>query len=153
MTDYPDQAIRRVTSGGKVSDIVSTKPLHPGLISKTQEGGILVSLRDDGDPFKLQPSSRRLVQKIALTREILHTYEYQEDGVTRLFTVPGRTAENGNSDICVINRIGVNTGELIVLHGEGRMRATYRGQEEDSEFDPIYVACDCNRRIIVTHVT
>ena len=35
-----------------------------------------------------------------------------------------------------------------MLHGDGRLRATYRGQE-GSEFDPRDVACDCNRRIIV----
>ena len=36
VTHSPDQVIRRVTSSGKVSDIMSTKPLHPEWISKTQ---------------------------------------------------------------------------------------------------------------------
>ena len=38
-----------------------------------------------------------------------------------------------------------------MLHGDGRVRATYHGQE-DSEFafDPTDVACDSKRRIIVT---
>ena len=111
MTDYEDQVIRRVMSDGKVSDIMSTKPLHPTWISKTHTDDVLVSLKDDGDDFfKLQPSSWRLVQRMTLTRKVLHTYEFREDGVTRLFTLPGRTAENGNSDICVINRTSDETG-------------------------------------------
>ena len=127
---------------------MSTKPLHPSCISKTQTGDVLVSLQDDGDPYKLQPSSRRLVQRMTLTGKVLHTNEFHEDGVTRLFTVPKRTTENGNSDICVINRTSSKTGELIVLHEDGRVRTTYRGMK-DSKFDPRDVACDSKRRIIV----
>ena len=132
-----------------MSDIVSTKPLHPHWISKTQTGDILVSLMDDGDPYKLQPSSRRLVQRMTLTGKVLNTYEFREDGVTGLFTLPKRMTENGNSDICIINRTGGATGDLIVLRGDGRLRATYCGQE-GSEFDPRGIACDPNGRIIVS---
>ena len=106
-------------------------------------------MRDGGNLYKLQPSSRRLLQRMTLTGKVLHTYEFREDGTTRLFTVPWRTAENGNSDICVINRTSAETGELIVLHGDRRVMATYRGQE-GSEFDPIDVSCDSKRKIIVT---
>ena len=148
VTGYKDQVIRRVTSAGEVSEIVSTTPLHPQWISKTHKGDVLVTLRDDGDAYKLQPSSRRLVQRMTLTGKILHTYEFREDGVTRLFTEPGRTTENRNSDICVINSSGSDTGELIVLCRDGRVRATYRGQE-GSEFDPRDVECDSKKRIIV----
>ena len=148
LTHYPDQVIRRITSSDKVSDIVSTKPLHPGWISKTQAGDILVSMRDDGDDYKLRPSSRRLVQRMTLTGKVLNTYEFQEDGVTRLFTWPVRMAENGNSDICVVNRTSSNTGDLFVLHIDGRVRATYRGQD-GSKFNPADVACDSKGRILV----
>ena len=154
MTEYGNKVIRRVTSAGKVSDIISTKPLHPWWISKTQNNDILISLKDYGDDYKLQPSNRRLVQRMTLTGKVLHTYEFKEDGVTRLFTLPWRTAENGNSDICVINRTGEDPGELIVLRGDGRARASYRGQEDSSfAFDPSDVACDSKRRIIVSDFT
>ena len=149
VTGYKDQVVRRVTSVGKVSDNVSTKHLHPGWISKTLTGDLLVTLRDDGDRYKLQPSSRRLVQRMTLTGKVLHTFEFREDGVTRLFTLAGRTTENGNSDICVINRTSDDMGELIVLHEDGLLRATYRGQE-DSTFDPVDVKCDSKSRIIVS---
>ena len=152
VTDIKKQAIRRVTSQGKEQVIVHIKPLHPTFISQTQTGNILVSLMDGGDHFKLQPSSRRLVQSMALTGKILHTNEFREDGTTRIFTLPTRTAENGNSDICVINRTGDYTGDLIVLHGDGRVRFTYCGQK-GRKFDPRDVACDSDRRIIVLEMT
>ena len=132
-----------------MSDIVSTKPLHPTFISKTQTGDILVNLRDGVDLYKLQPSSRRLMQRMTLTGRILRTYEFREDGTTRLFTLPGRTAENGNSDICATNRTSGYTGEMIVLRKDGRVRATYCGQE-GSEFDPTDIACDPKGRIIIS---
>ena len=92
------------------------------------------------------------MQRITLTGKILHTYEFREDGTTRLFTLPGRMAENGNSDICAINRTSDFTGELIVLYADGRLRFTYRGQE-GPKFDLRDVACDSERRIIVLECT
>ena len=151
VTNSNDQVIRRFTSTGKPSDMVSTMPLHPSWISKTQTGDILVSLKDSGYLFNLTPSSRRLVQRMTLTGKILRRYEFHKNGTTRLFTQPLRTAENGNSDVCVVNCTSDDTGELIVLYGDGRVRATYRGQEDSKcAFDPSDVACDSRRRIIVS---
>ena len=153
VVNHRNQEIRRVSSHDKDSIIVSTNPLHPTSISKTQTGDIFVSLIDGGDYYKLQQTTkRRLVQRMTLTGKVLHTYELREDGVTRLFTNPTRTTENGNSDICVINRIDGGAGELIVLHRDGRVRATYRGQE-NPKFIPSDVACDSKGRIIVADLT
>ena len=149
VTDHENKVIRRVTTGAD-DVIASTGPLSPTWISKTEADDILVSLRDDGDYYDLDPSSRRIVQQTQLTGEVLHTYEFREDG-TRLFTIPAETAESGNSDICVINRTDTcpDIGELIVLRGDGRVRFTYRGRD-DSIFTPVSVACDSKRRIIVS---
>ena len=151
VTNYKKQTIRRITSAGKEQVILSTKLLHPTCIRRTQTGDVLVSLMDGGDHYKLQSSSRRLVQRITLTGKVLNTYEFREDGTTRLFTLPGRMSENCNSDICVINRTSNYTGELIVLYGDGRVRFTYRGQE-GRKFNPTDIACDPERRIIVVEL-
>ena len=151
VTDGAKREIRRVTSTGKESVIVRTKPLYPTCISRTQTDDILVNLWDNGDVFNLQPSSRRLVLRMTLTGKILHTYEFREDSATGLFTYPYKTAENGNSDICVINRTSDTTAELIVLKVDGRVRFTYNGQEGSIfHFNPLGVACDSKSRIIVS---
>ena len=67
MTGYMKQGIRRVSSTGEESVIVSTKPLHPMTINKTKTDDIIVSLRDDGDRYNLKSSSRRVVQRITFT--------------------------------------------------------------------------------------
>ena len=152
VTYREEQEIRRMTSSGKVSYVLSTKPLHPTRISKAQKDEVLVTLRDNGDRFKLEPSSRRLVQRMTLTGDVLQTYEFREDGVTRLFIWPFTTAENGNSDVCITNRTSSDTGELIVLKGNGKPRFTYRAQE-GRIFHPRDVACDRKKRIIVTDNT
>ena len=149
VTDYDDQVIRLVSPVGNESVIVSTKPLYPTYISKTPTDDVLVSLLDDGDLYELQPSSRRLVQRMMPTGKVINTYEFQEDGTTRLFILPGTTAMRGNCDICVINRTSGDTGELIVLHRDGRVRATYH-EHEGSKLTLSDVACDSMNRIIVS---
>ena len=151
VTDVNKREIRRVTATGEESVLVCTKPLFPTWICRTQTDDIIVTLRDGGDNYSLQPSSRRLVQRMTLTGKVLNTYEFREDGVTRLFTLPMRTAENGNSDICVINFTSRTTGELVVLHTDGRVRFTYHGQEGSKfKFNPSDVVCDLKSRIIVS---
>ena len=149
VTDYDNLKLRRIKQNGKSSVIASTKPLYPEWICITQTDGILVSVIDGGERYKILPSSRRLVQRMTQKGKVLHTYEFQEDGKTRLFSLPTRIKENGNCDICVINRTSSETGDLIVLHDDGRTKFTYSGQK-DSKFDPTDVECDSKRRIIVS---
>ena len=86
-----------------------------------------------------------------MTGKVLNTYDFKADGKTRLFTVPQRTAENGKSEIFAINRTSDETGELIVLHVNGPVRTTYRGQEDATfAFDVTDVTCDANGRCIVS---
>ena len=144
------QTIRRVLSNGKESVIAKTKPLRPTFVSKTHTDDILVTVRDCEDDYKLKSSSRRLVQRMTLKGIVTHAYEFREDNETLLFTLPERAVENTNSDICVINRTGHATGELIVLHRDGRMRFAYRGQNDD-EYVPTDVACDDKSRIVISY--
>ena len=145
-----NRKIRRVTSTGEDTVLVPTKPLYPRNISKTWTDDVLITLVDGKDNFKLKPYSRRLVQRMTPTGEVLRTYEFREDGTTRLFTNPRKTVENFNSDVCVINETA-DTSELLVMHGDGRVRFSYPGQL-DSEFifAPTDVTCDSKSRIIVS---
>ncbi|KAK3101803.1 hypothetical protein FSP39_006461 [Pinctada imbricata] len=129
-----------------------TKPLIPTFINKTENDDILVTLMDSGDRFNLVPTSRRIVQRMTLTGKVLHTYEFREDGKTRLFTLPMSTAENKNTDICVVNWLSKNSGELVVLHKDGHMKYTYKGEglKHNKEFFPGDVECDDKCRILFT---
>ncbi|KAK3094321.1 hypothetical protein FSP39_000314 [Pinctada imbricata] len=142
------QILIRDQNGKKISEF-STKPLRASSISKAENDEILVTLREKGDDYNLLPTSRRAVQRMTLTGDVLNTYEFMEDGTTRLFTLPVSTVENKNNDVCVVNWISNMSGELVVLYKSGRQKFTYRGEGLNIEnFVPTDVACDSRSNII-----
>ncbi|KAK3101441.1 hypothetical protein FSP39_003627 [Pinctada imbricata] len=151
LTSMTDCCIALLTEDEETIKTIVTKPLHPTPISKTENGDILVTLMDDGDQYNLTPTSRRVVQRMTLTGKVLYTYEFREDGKTRLFTYPVRTTENKNTDVCVVNWVSGGSGELVLLHKDGRVKLTYRGDGlKYGKFMPGDVECDSKCRIILT---
>ncbi|XP_062576217.1 uncharacterized protein LOC134238110 [Saccostrea cucullata] len=67
------------------------------------------------DLCDINSHSRRLLRHITVTGDIIHEYEYQEDGHSRLFTLPGTVTQNSNRDICVVNRTSFTTGQIVIL--------------------------------------
>ncbi|XP_062576218.1 uncharacterized protein LOC134238111 [Saccostrea cucullata] len=136
---------------GTLSIVISTNPLVPIGICQSGDGGLLVTLRDkESDLYKLKSHIRCLMRHITVTGDVIHEYEYQEDGHTRLFTLPVRVTQNRNSDICVVNRTSLSTGELVIMSPSGRMKSVYHGQNPTEEFKPIEVVCDSHCNILVT---
>ncbi|XP_062604150.1 uncharacterized protein LOC134265969 [Saccostrea cucullata] len=94
-TDIKNKSISRLSPSGSVSTVISTDPLEAGGICQSAFGGLLVTLRGkELDSYKLESRSRRLVRHITMTGDVIHEYEYQEDGQTRLFMFPGRIIQN-----------------------------------------------------------
>ncbi|XP_062619186.1 uncharacterized protein LOC134280742 [Saccostrea cucullata] len=150
-TDFSNKSIRCLSPSGSVSTVTSTDPLIPVGICQSVDSGLMVTLRDNGsDLYKLESHSRRLVRHITVTGDVIHEYEYQEDGHTRLFTFPGRVTQNSNSDICVVNSKSVTTAELMIMSPSGRIKSVYRGQNPTIEFRPADIACDSLGNILVT---
>ncbi|XP_061165875.1 uncharacterized protein LOC133174793 [Saccostrea echinata] len=150
-TDLGNKSIRCLSPSGSVSTVISTDPLAPIGICHSLDGGLLVTLRDnESDCYELESHSRSLVRHIKVTGDVIHEYEYQEDGQTRLFTVPHRVTQNSNSDICVVNLTSDTTGELVIMSPSGRMKSVYRGQNLKENFKPTDVVCDSLCNILVT---
>ncbi|XP_062570730.1 uncharacterized protein LOC134232766 [Saccostrea cucullata] len=152
-TDGFNKSISSLSPSGSVSTIISTDPLQPVGICQSVNGGLLVSLRDKKSvrvPYKLESYTRRLLRHITVTGDVIHEYEYQEDGQTRLFTFPVRVIQNSNSDICVTSRTSNTSGDLMILSPSGRVKSVYRGQNLTEGFFPTDVVCDPLCNIIVT---
>ncbi|XP_061179500.1 uncharacterized protein LOC133188133 [Saccostrea echinata] len=150
-TDVIEKSISCLSPTGSVSEVIGTVPLEPEGICKSVDGGLLVTLTDNvSDLYKLDSHSRRLVRHITVTGDVIHEYEYQEDGQTRLFTWPYRVTQNSNSDICVVNRTSNTTGDLVIMSPSGRMKSVYRGQNLTKNFFPTDVVCDSLCNILVT---
>ncbi|XP_062573385.1 uncharacterized protein LOC134235276 [Saccostrea cucullata] len=134
-----------------VSTVISTDPLIPRGICQSVDGGLLVTLKGkESDNYKLESHSRRVVRHITVTGDVIHEYEYQEDGITRLFKLPIGVTQHNNSDICVVNGTSNTTGELEIMSHSGQMKCVYRGQNLTENFDPTDVVCDSLCNILVT---
>ena len=145
-----NNTIQRVMPDGRLSVIMDVSPLIPGLISPTQTDNFLLNLLNDKISYDILPSSRRLVQLVTISGNVLQTYEFKEDGTTRLFSHPNFATQNTNSDICVCNLTARNVGELIVLYRDGRVRFTYNQKRPGVfNFFPTGLACDSRSRIII----
>ncbi|XP_062586738.1 uncharacterized protein LOC134248347 [Saccostrea cucullata] len=150
-TNFSNHSISCLSPSGTVSTVTSTDSLQPEGICQSVDFGLLVTLRDfQLNPYKLESHSRRLVRHITVSGDVIHEYEYQEDGQTRLFTHPLRVTQNSNSDLCVVNSISLTTGEVVILSPSGRMKSVYRGQNLTKKFDPTDIVCDSLCNILVT---
>jgi hypothetical protein len=74
------------------------------------------------------------MRHVTLTGDVIHEYECQEDSKARLFTLPLSVKQNGNSDICVVNRTSDTRGHVVILSYSGRMRSVYYGENLDKDF-------------------
>ena len=152
VTDLKNNSISRLSPSGSVSAVFSTDPLLPMGICQTKDGGLLVTLRDTkSNPFQPNSDSRRLVRQVTLTGDVIHEYEYQEDGQTRLFTVPWRVTQNSNTDICAINVKSETCSELVILSFSGSLKSVYPEQNIKDNFVILSdVVCDSFSNIIVS---
>jgi hypothetical protein len=146
ITDGENKAVVCLSPSGSVSTVVSTRPLIPAGICQSLDGGLLVTLGE----MKLKTY---LLRHMTLTGDVICDYEYQEDGQTRLFTVPFRVKQNGNSDICVVNRTSDDTGNMMILSLAGCLKSVYHGQNLKEDFAPYDVSCDSRCNILVTEPT
>ncbi|XP_022336027.2 uncharacterized protein LOC111132502 [Crassostrea virginica] len=153
VSDVRNMSISRLSPSGSVSTVFSTDPLEPVGICQTMDGGLLVTLRDTKSHY-FQPisNSRRLVRHVKWTGNVIREYEYQEDGQTRLFTIPKRVTQNGNTDICVTNETSDTKGELLILSFSGSLKSVYPKQEHRHNFFLTDVVCDSYRNIIVSEL-
>ncbi|XP_062572807.1 uncharacterized protein LOC134234778 [Saccostrea cucullata] len=106
-----------------------------------------ISRLSPSGPVSTVISTDPLVPGGILTGDVIHEYEYQEDGQTRLFTAPYKVTENRKGDICVVNGTGVTTGELIIMSPSGRMKLVYHGLNLIK--NPNDVVCDSLCNILV----
>ena len=150
---FNDQVVVRIDHSGNTKKVFETSPLHPLDVGPALNGNLLVTLVDELSHTRTADSQRK-VQMITQEGELLHTYEFGEDGTTPVLTVPVRLAQNGNSNVCVIDeyekRTNENRGNVRVFYEDGGQKFLYSGN--GGEFYPYDVCCDSLCNIICTNV-
>lgn len=153
-TNEKNKSIDRLRTTGSVSTAFSTGPLIPEGICHSTEGGLLVTLRDsERDRYQLGSQNRRLVRHATLNGDVIHEYEYNADGRTRLFTVPYKVRQNFNTDIYVVNWTSGDTSELVILTFSGTLKSVYRGQDPTKICLLSDVVCDSHCNLLISDVT
>ncbi|KAK3106207.1 hypothetical protein FSP39_015189 [Pinctada imbricata] len=150
-TRFGDKIIRRLSSSGKASDVISTAPLHPCGISTSRDGGILVTLCDCY-PTDITTSSKGDILQITSTGGITQRYGHTEGHTDKVLMNPRRVAQNVNMDLCVVDVIDKELKtRLVVLSIKGHRKFSFIGQPSLKEkFSSDDVVCDHRGRILVT---
>lgn len=154
-TDNSTNYIVQHSSSGSVVSLFCNA-LSPIGICQSIDKGLLITFIDVASDLESvisrpKSSTRCLVSHMKPTGHVIREYEYHENGRTRLFTVPYRVKQNGNTDICVVNMTSKSTGELVILSVSGSLRNRYNGQKLVKNFHPTDVACDSRFNIIVNN--
>lgn len=131
--------IYKMTKDNKMTGCIDTSPLQCLCLCVSRHENILAGLVDKWS-FSPNDDSRRLVARMTRDGEIMETYEYE--GQTRLFVLLWGIAENKNGHICVVNKISMATGHLVILDASGKLKITYKGNHSDKHFDATDVTCD-----------
>ena len=149
VSDLKNKSISRLSPSGSVSMVFSTGPLEPVGICQTKDGDLLITLAHPDQP---NSNRRSLVRHVTLTGYIIREYEYQEDDQTRLFSLPWRITQNGNTDICVINMTSDSSGELLILSFSGFLKSIYPEQDQRGKLKLTDVVCNSYSNIIVSEL-
>ena len=138
--------ILKIDMTGNSSVWMNTSPLRARFIGKALNGNVLISLVDKVSGSRTDQSKRK-VQLVTPSGDLLQSYEYGGDG-TPVLTRPARLTQNFNSDVCVVNQYETKKdewrGDICVFYEDGALKFIYSGHEGD--FNPAGICCDplCN---------
>ena len=132
---------------------MKTAPLRPFHVGEALDGNILVSLVDELSGTRTAQSQRK-VQMVTPGGQVLHTYEFGEDGSTPVLTQPVCPTQNYNSNVCIMNSYEVDNddyrGKVFVFHEDGGQKFIYEGH--NTEFNPRDICCDSLCKIICANI-
>ncbi|XP_062599219.1 uncharacterized protein LOC134260689 [Saccostrea cucullata] len=149
-TDNGNNTICQLFPLGSVSVIANTEKLLPLGICESVDGGLLVALTDYSEYWEPFTSS---VRHMTLTGDVIYEIGGHPYFQEQLFSFPQRIAQNGNSDICVVDW-AYPRDNLTILSTLGQVKCVYHGGNVTcNNFDPYDVACDSFWNILVTDAT
>ncbi|XP_063436085.1 uncharacterized protein LOC134717483 [Mytilus trossulus] len=123
-----DTTVKILTGDGLIETYHDFQPLIPKGLCISNEGGILVGLREKTtDPFCVNKLSIRQVRKLDNFGRTSRIYELDVEK-KKLFTVPSRISTDGNI-IYVVDTIDNEHGQIVALYETGMLRWVYEGYE------------------------
>ncbi|XP_048747638.2 uncharacterized protein LOC125659885 [Ostrea edulis] len=137
--DRTNNSIKKYTSDRKTTTVIKTTGdwWPRSVYSSHRTGDILVGMTTG--------HNNRVVRYNKEGRELWQS-QYDAQGQP-LYRYPRYITENVNGDICTSN--GILNKAVVVVDRDGNHRFSYRGRQDESEFNPFGICTDVQGRILV----
>ena len=152
VTDLEKCSVKVLTEKGELEHKFSiASPFHPFGICHTRSGKSIWICLADKSSFIPKLKGRTKVVKMSNSGETLQEIEYQNKN--NFFTFPYKCAENINEDLCVVDRITENKGQVYIFDKTCYPKGAYIGTGVDKDFDPRDICCNSKGNIIISDFT
>ncbi|CAC5419049.1 unnamed protein product [Mytilus coruscus] len=129
------------TKTGEIKPFLSVSSLLTLGIHVTKHNGIILGVKERGNPYNLTDKSCRKVIIFGMDGKQKQSHEYDKHK-QRLFTILYRITSNVNNDILVIDSTSNDDGRVVVLDREGQVKWTYQGNPQVNSGNKLYNPTD-----------
>lgn len=150
--DLEKCSVKVLTEKGELEHRFSiASPFHPFGICPTRSGQSIWICLADKSSFIPKLQGRTKVIKTSNSGVTLCEIEYQNKN--HFFTFPYKCAENINEDLCVVDRITENKGQVFIFDKICYPKGGYIGTDVEKDFDPRDICCNSIGNIIISDFT
>ncbi|CAG2204854.1 unnamed protein product [Mytilus edulis] len=143
-----ESPIRMLLSSGEIKTVLDPKPMRLLALHLNKDDELVCSLRELGSPFPLHDFSVRQVVIFGSDYKRKMTFEFDSNG-KRLFTYPSRIRTDSNNVIYIIDWLNMNTGRIVAMERNGRLKFTFCGPIDFEYFQPSSIVVTPNDNIVV----
>ncbi|XP_063412080.1 uncharacterized protein LOC134694903 [Mytilus trossulus] len=148
MTDKSNVCI--VTSSGEIKTVLDTSPMIPLSLHVNKDNELVVGFREQGPADQISEFSVRqvIIFDIYFKRKV--TLETDTKG-RKLFSYPARIKTDSKNVLYVADWIEEdNTGRIVAVDTNGRLKFTYNGNPDLKAFSPHGIAITTSDNIILS---
>jgi len=152
VTDLEKCSVKMLTEQGELEHRFSiASPFHLFGICPTRSGkSIWICLADKSSFI---PKLKGRTKVVEMTNSGVTLREIENQNRNNFFTFPYKCAENINEDLCVVDRITENKGQVFIFDKNCDPKGGYIGTDVDKDFDPRDICCNSKGNIIISDFT
>ncbi|VDI83812.1 Hypothetical predicted protein [Mytilus galloprovincialis] len=139
-----------LTSSGEIKTVLDTSPMMPLSLHVNKDNELIVGLREQGPAYPVTDFSVRQVLIFDNGYKKKVTLETDTKG-RKLFSYPARIKTDSKNVLYVADWTGENnSGRLVAVDVNGRLKFTYNGNTDLNAFSPHGIAITASDNIILS---
>ncbi|VDI82542.1 Hypothetical predicted protein [Mytilus galloprovincialis] len=151
--EHHDNKIQILSPAGEVKTVVDSSPMTLLAIHVSNENEIIVGLREPGPPFPVHDFSVRQVIIFGSDYKRRATLELDKKG-NKLFSYALCIRTDSKNVVYVIDNFGnTNSGRIVAVDRNGRLKFTYDGHNDLGTFQPAGITITPSDNIVVAEWT